>query len=189
MNEQYEKDGFVIYRNFIPDHLVSYFREYFNTLSVGGHLKPGDRQVEKSEIVYGDPAFDTFLLMSTPIISAVTGIQLLPTYTYARIYHNRSELLPHTDREECEHSCTLSLGGDYDALWPIWVQDKEKGKEPIMVALNPGDLLVYQGTRLCHWRDPFEGRKQYQVFMHYVNKDGKFGNKIYDGRKYIGIKK
>jgi hypothetical protein len=190
MREQYEKDKYILVRQFIPEHLVSYLREYFNTLSLSGRLKNGDGQVERSECVYGDPAYDTFLLMSTPIVSQIVGLDLFPTYTYARIYHNGAELLPHKDRSECEHSCTLSLGGEYDAIWPIWVKDESKeNSEPIMIDLHPGDLLVYQGTDLVHWRDPFDGNKQYQLFMHYVNRNGQYSDKLYDGRAYIGMQK
>lgn len=184
----YNEQGYVHLRQFVPDLMTNYLREYFNTLDKTNSLEPGDAQVENSNCVYGDPAFDTFMLMATPIISKIIGLDLLPTYTYARIYHRGAELLPHVDREQCEHSCTISLGGEYEKLWPIWVKHPEKHPNPLMIDLYPGDILIYKGTEILHWRDEFLGLRQYQLFMHFVDAHGKFSDQLYDTRPYIGMK-
>jgi hypothetical protein len=186
MSAEYEQEGFVIIRNFIPDFMAAFFREHMNTLRIAGKMTDGDPQVGKSHCVYGDPALDTFMLMSTSMLARITGRPLLPTYTYARIYERGAELLPHVDRPECEHSMTISFGGDYDELWPIWLMDPEK-KVPQMAALNPGDAVIYKGTKLHHWRDEFLGRTQYQAFMHFVEEGGQYGDRLFDGRPYIGM--
>jgi hypothetical protein len=36
------------------------------------------------------------------------------------------------------------------------------------IYLEPGDLLVYRGDKLHHWRDPLPSGYQSQVFLHYV---------------------
>jgi len=184
---QYEADGYIHLRQFIPQFMVEYLREYLNTLKTNNKLELGDAQVPESNCLYGDPALDTFMLMSTGFISKLVNKELLPTYTYARIYHNGAELLPHLDRAECEHSVTLSLGGEYTHLWPIWVKDPEKHPNPFMIDLYPGDVLIYQGTRIHHWRDKFLGEKQYQMFMHFVDKNGEHADQLYDTRPYIGL--
>jgi hypothetical protein len=185
--EIYNKHGFLILRNFVPSFFAMYLREYFDTLKKNNKLEGGDSQVSLSQCVYGDPAFDTFMLLSTPMVSGAIGIELLPTYTYARIYYNDASLLPHTDREECEHSVSLFLGGEFEKTWPMWMMNKEIHKQPQMIALDPGDAVVYQGTKVHHWRDHFEGTSHHQLFMHYVEKNGKFKDKLYDTRPYIGL--
>jgi hypothetical protein len=187
MQEIYNKHGFLILRNFIPSFFAMYLREYFDTLKKNNKLEGGDSQVSLSQCVYGDPAFDTFMLLSTPMISGAIGIELLPTYTYARIYYNDASLLPHRDREECEHSVSLFLGGEFEKLWPMWMKNNNVHNTPQICDLNIGDAVVYQGTKVNHWRDHFEGKSHYQLFMHYVEKDGKFKDKIYDTRPYIGL--
>jgi hypothetical protein len=188
LNEKYKNESHFIIKQFISPSMVEYFRRYFRLLRENGILYKGDQQVgEKCDTVYGDPAFDSFLDVSTSEVSNIVGIHLLPSYTYARIYYNGCKLDRHVDRKECEHSCTLALGGDYDELWPIWI--KEKDKEPIAVYLNPGDALFYKGTEVEHWREPFEGREQYQLFMHYVDKNGNYKDCIYDTRKNLGLKR
>lgn len=187
MNEQYEKDGYVVLRNFIPLHMAEYFRHYLETLRIAGRMTDGDPQVTKSHCVYGDPALDTFMMMSAPMVSASTGLSLLPTYTYSRIYLHGAELAPHLDREECEHSMTISFGGEYDKLWPIWLMDPERHGSPQLVPLYPGDAVIYQGTKLTHWRDEFLGEVQYQAFLHFVDAEGKHADKLFDRRPYIGM--
>lgn len=185
--ETYEEHGFYLIKNFIPRFFSDYLKEILHTLKVNDKLEKGDLQVGKSLCVYGDPAFDTFCKMSAPMLSNLVGKELLPTYTYARIYLNDAALLPHLDRKECEHSVTLFLGGDYTHLWPIWMKKEGKHDTAQMCALEEGDAVVYRGSEVHHWRDHFEGKNYYQLFMHYVEKGGEYEDKIYDTRPYLGL--
>ena len=47
-----------------------------------------------------------------------------------------------------------------------YVSDNTKGTK---VILNPGDMLVYKGNILEHWRDEFTGDHCVQAFLHYNN--------------------
>jgi len=182
---QYEEKGFEIKRTFIPQYLAQYLRNYFELLRRNDQIpNKGDDQVEKSLGIYGDPAFDMLMLMCLPIVEQSVGKKLLPTYTYARIYFNGAALLPHTDRPECEHSVSLSLGGEYDLLWPLSFQHDQ---QVIHAGLSEGDAVVYKGNKVVHWRDEFQGTTQYQIFMHYVEADGEYKDKLYDTRPNIGL--
>jgi len=182
---QYEEKGFDIRQGFIPQYLAQYLRNYFELLRRNDQIpNKGDEQVEKSLGIYGDPAFDMLMLMCLPIVEQSVGKKLLPTYTYARIYFNGAALLPHTDRPECEHSVSLSLGGEYDLLWPLSFQHDQ---QVIHAGLSEGDAVVYKGNKVVHWRDEFQGTTQYQIFMHYVEADGEYKDKLYDTRPNIGL--
>lgn len=181
----YQEHGFYLVKNFIPRVLANYLKEILHTLRVTNQLGNGDGQVENSFVVYGNPAFDTFGYLSTPSFSQIIGKPLSFTYTYSRVYLNNAALLPHIDRAECEHSVTLFLGGNYSQLWPIWMQ--QDNKDPEAVVLEEGDCVVYQGNKLNHWRDNFEGTDYYQLFMHYVEADGQYKDKIFDSRPYFGL--
>jgi hypothetical protein len=128
-----------------------------------------------------------------------TGLKLIPTYAYARIYKKGDILERHKDRFSCEISTTLNLGGDE---WPIFIEkDPKKGgvKEGKYVSdytkgskviLKPGDMLVYKGNLLEHWRDPFVGDDCAQVFLHYNDTNSTIGNakeNIFDGRPHLGL--
>ena len=115
-----------------------------------------------------------------------TSLELVPCYSYTRIYKYGDELKRHKDRPSCEISCTMNLGGD---TWPIFLEPSgEENKEGISVILNPGDILVYKGQLLEHWREPFQGYECTQVFLHYNNKNGPLGEtNLYDRRPVLGL--
>ena len=182
----YEEKGFEVKQEFIPRFFAQYLRNYFDLLNRNDQIpNKGDAQVAKSVGIYGDPAFDTLMLMCLSSVEEIVGKKLLPTYTYARIYFNGADLLPHTDRDECEHSVSLSLGGTSSALWPLWF--KYEDKEPEYAAMYEGDAVVYQGNKVNHWRDEFEGETQFQLFMHYVEAEGEHKDQLFDTRPYIGL--
>ena len=128
-----------------------------------------------------------------------TGLDLVPTYSYARLYKKGDESKRHKDRPSCEISCTLNLGGN---PWPIFIDgtgadsviDEQKnihkpnapaGTE---VNLEIGDMLVYSGCEFEHWRKPFDGNICGQVFLHYNHVNGPFANKNrFDGRPMLGL--
>ena len=183
---QFQEKRFEIVKNYAIPYFSLFLRNYF-TLRVQNDRLGGDEQAPNSHCVYGDPAFDMAMFMSTEDISKIVGKRLIPQYTYARIYKKGSDLKIHTDRPECQYSVTICLGGDYEKQWPIWIKDRAgKSHE---VPLEEVDMLVYSGCELEHWRDKFEGNMQYQLLMHYVDAEGEFKDRVFDGRPNLGLKK
>jgi hypothetical protein len=128
----------------------------------------GDSQAPNSHSMYDFMPFVRLLVEKVPEVSDLLGEKVLPTYTYARVYKEFSELLRHRDRPACEISFTLNLSKDKD--WPIYFQ-KPDGSET-SVELEPGDAVLYLGCQADHWRNKFEGRECVQLFMHYVRSYG-----------------
>ena len=140
----------------------------------------GDTQVSNTYCAYGDIALDLLLSRVKPLMEKKTGLELIETYSYARVYKKGDVLKKHKDRISCQISATMNLGGD---LWPIHLQTPNK--KITSITLNPGDILIYRGDKLYHWRDKFEGNYCGQVFLHYNNiKNTK--NK-FDGRIHLGL--
>ena len=115
-----------------------------------------------------------------------TGLKLYETYSYARIYKTGDELKRHKDRYSCEVSTTLNLGGDN---WPIYLEPSGKeGKEGNKISLRQGDMLIYKGCEVEHWRESFNGVNCAQVFLHYNDaSDEKAEENRYDGRPFLGL--
>ncbi len=134
--------------------------------------------------MYGDLIFDTLLMGKLDQLQEITGEQLVPQYSYYRIYQKGSELKRHIDRESCEISLTLCIGYDSHYAWPIWFKDRD-GNE-ISIETERGDMVIYKGCELEHWREPFEGNYHAQVFLHYNRKNGRYNNK-FDGREVLGV--
>ena len=132
-----------------------------------------DEQVPETYSHYSDIAMETLLKGLKPLMEDETGLKLHETYSYARIYKKGDVLKRHKDRYSCEVSTTLNLGGDN---WPIYLEPSGgEGKEGNKISLGQGDMLIYKGCEVEHWRESYtEGTKLAQVFLHYVDANGKF---------------
>ena len=182
---QFKEKGFQKVEGFIPSFFSTYLRNYFTLRVQNDPSLTGDPAVPNSHCVYGDPAFESVMIMAIADIEKIVGKKLIPQYTYARIYKNGSDLFKHSDRPECEYSVSLCLGGEYEKTWPIWIKDYAGNSNE--VPLEVGDMVVYHGTKLEHWREKFEGNMQYQLFMHYVDSEGEFKDRLFDGRSNLGL--
>ena len=145
-----------------------------------------DEFVPETYSHYCDIAMDTLLKKLKPLMEDETGLKLYETYSYARIYKTGDELKRHKDRYSCEVSTTLNLGGDN---WPIYLEPSGKeGKEGNKISLRQGDMLIYKGCEVEHWRESFNGVNCAQVFLHYNDaSDEKAEENRYDGRPFLGL--
>ena len=208
----FKTDNFLIIRKALDPKIAEFVYNYFlmkkqvaRTMYDTRYISPfttewgvwNDEQVPNTYSHYGDVAMETLLLAVQPIMEKQTSLKLIPTYAYARIYKKGDILHRHKDRFSCEISTTLNLGGDE---WPIFIEkDPKKGgikegnyvsdnTKGTKVILNPGDMLVYRGNILEHWRDPFIGEDCGQVFLHYNNEATKgSSDNIFDGRPHLGL--
>ena len=163
-----------------------------------------DKQIPGAYSKYGDWAMETLLMFMIPIMKAKTGMELVPTYSYTRLYEKGNILKRHKDRPSCEISTTLHLGGDE---WPLFLDPtggdyviygkggEEKIVKPgapkgVRVDLKVGDMLIYSGCDLEHWREPFQGNVCSQVFLHYNHATGPYAKtNLFDKRPMLGITK
>jgi len=199
----FKKDNFCVIEKAISTDLATFLYNYFSMQkqvydtcikeryispfeNIIGYYEGQDAQIPNTYSQYANTAFETLLLKLQPVMEKTTGLKLYPNYTYARIYKPGDELKRHKDRFSCEISTTLNLGGD---KWPIFIEPSQKeGMKGVSVNLQPGDMLVYRGNILEHWREPFEGKDCAQVFLHYNNSKTK-GSKenMFDKRPHLGL--
>ena len=167
MNNKLIENNYIVLPNFISKERSSDLSFEFLKYCKENNLE-GDAQAPDSFSSYNYIPFLELLCEKTPEISSAIGEVVLPTYTYARVYKNGSELLRHTDRDACEISLTLHLHGD--STWPICIETPSG--EQRSVDLNPGDAMVYLGRTAPHWREKYDGEYYTQVFLHYVRSRG-----------------
>ena len=91
----------------------------------------------------------------------------------------------HKDRPSCQISATLTLG-TLGKIWPIWFENVRGENTEINIPV--GDMIVYKGCELNHWRTPMPDNviKQYQVFLHYVDSNGPYKDHRFDKRPMLG---
>lgn len=183
-SEYFENNGYVVLQDALnKEQCTALTKHMFDLFDQGKLVK--DDQCPLSDAVYGDPVFDKLLQDFAKPIGDAVGRKLLPTYTYARIYRPGEVLKKHKDRPSCEISATLTLGYDAKPIWPIFFNEEKE----IAVSLDAGELAVYKGCEILHWRPAFKGKWHVQVFLHYVDANGPYKDHVMDGRSEFGTQK
>ena len=203
LNKDFKNKGYVLVKDVLDKSMCAFLynyckMRYVNLLDfkdtpwyrdkIDGLM--GDGQCENAASWYSDPLFESLLVQLLNTVSSVTNTALHPNYSYWRMYVNRNILKKHIDRPACELSTTMCIGYDIANLsdksynWPMYIKAKKKKAESI--TMDPGDMLVYKGCELEHWREPFKGNNHAQCFLHYNDvKNGK--GKKFDGRPRLGL--
>lgn len=127
---------------------------------------------------YGDPLSESFLVSKKKSIQKETKLNLLPTFSYWRMDTHNANLIEHTNREACEISVTIQVTSSGEP-WPIYVDNKAYN-------LKNGDALIYDGLNNSHYRENFQGDHSANLYLHYVNANGKFKEHHLDKRKFFG---
>ena len=180
----FKKNKYVVIKQAISKDLAAFVANYFSIKKqvydtcrqtrfispyevLLGEYEGADGQIPHTYSNYSDIAMETLMLKCQAMMEKTTGLKLTPAYTFARIYKNGDVLQRHKDRFSCEISTTMNLGGD---PWSIYLEPSGKeGLKGIKVDLKPGDMLVYRGCELEHWRNKFKGKECIQAFLHYNN--------------------
>jgi hypothetical protein len=172
-----------------PDYKDAFFHREIETTNNSPKSSLG-----KSEGCYKFPPAVALHRWLRDNLRDVIDIELVETYSYTRTYDRGAYLKSHTDRPSCEISATICLDykSDDNTPWKIWVQNDrnyiddavhdqpslfEISQKPVIgkregcvaVSLEVGDVLLYQGPNIPHWRDTFLGDYSSHMFLHFIN--------------------
>lgn len=184
--ERFEKHGCVLVKNFVDEQTIAVVSQYFENKIRRGEwaetTKAGDPTSRFA--YYADPLIEVLLQASKEAVEDATGKELLPTYSYSRIYQPGEKLSPHVDRPSCEISVTVNVAtkGEFSPIYTQYGQN-----DPEKHVLNPGDAVVYMGCNVMHWRQPLkEDQLNVQFMLHYVDKNGPNSGCAKDNRPAYG---
>lgn len=181
MNEQFARTGYAQVEDFLPAEVADLAFHYAQMrIRLGfGKLPSGETLGARAE--YGDHFMEALLDWSLPKMEELVGKSLWPTYSYYRLYTKGMDLKKHRDRPACEFSASVCLGRSNEIDWPLFV-------EGTPLSCPPGSAVIYKGCEVEHWREPLPGGEQLQVFLHYVDRDGPWGEVCrFDTRPALGF--
>lgn len=152
---------------------------------------------------YQWPVLLTLLWGLTPRIEQLTGVALLPTYSYFRTYQQGDVCRVHFDRPACEHSLSLTLAYADGIPWALGVARQavdlarypgEPGGSPDFsdevhddLLMEPGDAVLYRGLERRHGRTtPNPNRWSAHVFLHWVDRNGPHAAEAFDRQPVHG---
>lgn len=180
--ELFNKHGAIYVRDVLPVQLIEFLTHVLlrqqQELQLQ-NLPEDDPQVPGALSVMGHSLiFDTVNERIWPFLENILQEELIPTYSYARLYTNGNVLERHTDRPSCEISITIQLGRSHHYSWPIYAGGQR-------FDLAEGDAMLYKGREVEHWRDACAGPPDYysgQVFCHFVRAQGPYAEYAGDKR-------
>lgn len=181
-------NDFQIVRNAVSVELCEFLALEFTMMKeVCNVLYPGADLADlckNSFARYSPLMFEALSVKLLPLVEALSGFTLYPTYSYARIYYKGSELQKHLDRPSSEITVSLCITKD-EINWPLHIQDSQGQDNEIF--LDVGDLVIYSGRKHLHWREPFQGTSQIQAFLQYVDANGSEAWLKWDTRPKLGL--
>lgn len=130
----------------------------------------------------------------TPAMAQIAGRELLPTYSYFRIYREGDVCRVHHDRYACEHSLSLTIDYSDGEPWPLDIGresgdpsarvEEDFGDEPFAaIRMAVGDAVAYRGVQHRHGRVvPNPNLWSAHLFLHWVDRDGPYREHAFDGR-------
>ena len=170
----FDENGYVVIQNFIKPEMFCLLYEYMKMKarrellneayypeSYISHIngKFDDTQAIGAYSLYGDPLMDSLLQNSTNFISNTIEVDLIPTYSYWRLYITDNDLKNHKDRPSCEYSTTLCIGYDAsnvkekDYNWPIYIRSfKGEVKSVMLYASIDSSSFKYPPIVTCSFK-------------------------------------
>ena len=172
----------VVVEDVINKDIHQIVNEYFKTNIKNKIYIFGDIQSKRYK--YNDEIITRLLhLEFLPLIEKIVGKKVKPTYTYLSAYIKGADLPAHTDRPECEYTCSYIIGKPQNTNWNIYVHKKKREKkyegkmnftppkeECVAVDCNENGLMIFKGTDHPHYREPLEHEYYNIVLLHYCSK-------------------
>jgi hypothetical protein len=209
-SEYFKQHHYTSIPGLVPEEICNVATKYaLLKMETEFHPETTGQQVPGTHSIYSDTLMETLMYFMLPHMEKHTGLELCPTYSYYRVYKSGDDLFRHKDRPSCEISTTVCLGFKYnhkdpDYRWGIYVDELSfntpmpdgkfvsSNNPGVRIDMNPGDVVIYRGCDVEHWRDIFdaeEGSYHVQAFLHYIDKNGpNYPEYAYDKRKGIGHK-
>ncbi len=174
MTNEFWESGFTVIPDLVAPDQLAFMRAAMDLEERSGGLRIANNGVQQgSHNQYKPLAGELILDAVRPKLEQIIGRPLLPTYSFARIYETGMDLKVHRDRPACEISVSIPIHSEPAGQdWPLRVTDL--GGTEHAPPQPPGTGLLYQGHRVKHWREPLEGQRQYQLFLHYVLANGDY---------------
>ena len=197
LTKSFTDNGYLVIKNFIPKDIVQLTldnwkvfeeNEMFSGVFKNEAVTSGLDHNVPEETLYKSfgsycfpPAIGLHLYVKEKLKDFL-DIRLKETYPFARKYIRDSYMRRHIDRAACEISITTCLDYKTDNKnpWEICLD----AKNMVQCSLDVGDILIYRGIDIPHWREKLKGDYSYHIFLHYYDMDGELESILdYDGRK------
>ncbi len=156
ITREFQTQGYVILRNFIPKEIINMAMDTWKTIEHKQEWNDTFFEIE-DDIIHDSPkeslrksqgchTFPPAVALHRWMrdnLSNVLDMNLVETYAYTRKYERGAYLKAHSDRPSCEVSATICLNykSDDNTPWKIWVQ---KDKNYVRLARGDGQDRFFE---------------------------------------------
>lgn len=148
--------SYAVLRGFARGRLLHALRQYYAALVEEGFARFGGEHGEPHRwVLHNDAAARSLHAPLAPLVSRLAAERLKPSFTYLIKYLEGAALDAHRDREQCAVTAVLQVDFEPEPRgttpWPLIFATPEA---PTPVFLSCGDLIVFRGTAIEHYREP-----------------------------------
>lgn len=147
------------------------FPTYYNTVNYWTQTVESqlvrDTQVARRVNMHNAALFRVIHRQLTALVAQVVTEAIKPSYCYLSKYEPGAVLEKHVDRPQCRWNASVQFART-DKIWPIYV---ERNGESIEILADLGEVVIYQGSELPHWRDALPMGTATICFFHFVAQD------------------
>ena len=197
-------DGYAHIRNLVPEEVARAFMARLKQATGGRPIPLSTPQPFPAVLKH--PAFDVsselfkpmefFLWGLTPIMSQLIGRDLLPSYTYFRIYLKDDICRVHSDRPSSEFGLSMTLDYSDEEVWDLQIgkerieslyplSDDFGSMDHASIGMGIGDAVLYQGSHYAHGRmQPNPNGWSAHLFLFFVDRNGPYANHAFDEKQF-----
>jgi hypothetical protein len=153
-----------------PLHAAA-MRRHARALRRGGQFELDVEQVPGlRDGVCGEAMCLVWLRQLAPLVTAIVGEPVRPSYTWLRRYRPGAVLERHVDRDHCRWNVSLCVDMEPDrGVVDAWPLNMTLRRETHSVRLGIGDAVLFSGTKTPHWRDVLTDGAVSMCFFHFVS--------------------
>lgn len=135
----------------------------------------------------------------TSLIARLAGEELLPSFSFFRLYFGDDICRVHSDRAACELSVSLTLAYSDDRPWALSIAnsptndclltgDDFDGEPYDSFLMQPGDAVLYRGSKYRHGRPmPNPNRWSAHLFLQWVSHGGPHEEEAFERLELAGL--
>jgi len=186
LRDSLNSKGYCVLKNFFHPQLLTYFQITSDSLADLCKRENSHKAIvnykDQAPLSTYKPMIGTHVsLLLTPLYSKIAQKNLLPSYSFFRRYHKGDILNKHKDRPACQYSVTTHLNRSENKIWDFYVEDINGQTQKIKS--EPGDLILYKGEEVFHWRESLKYDTSDHMFLHFVDiNEDKYQKEILDGK-------
>jgi len=150
-------DGVALQPRLVSGAALDELRRYDRALVAEGYTTYGGEGGEPNRwVLHNDPLSRAMHPGLVPLVSSIAGEPLKPSFSYLLVYLAGASLERHRDRAQCAVTAIVQVDFDPEPQgatpWPLRFVGRS---DTVDITLALGDLVVFRGTEIDHYRDPF----------------------------------